>query len=267
MSLPPAALRDLHRAHALLENPGLTARLSHLLGAPIEGAVQRLPRRFRAGAIKASEVALGRAARVALGTLADRPGISTAPLPGRLLVATSGGVGGAFGLAGLSVELPVSTTLMLRDIGAIARSEGESPRAPATRLACLQVFALGGPVPTDDAAESGYYAARLALAKAVTEALQHVGANRVLDASGPALVRLLTQVAQRFGVQVTQKLAAQTLPLIGAAGGATVNTLFMQHFQQMARGHFIVRRLERSYGAEPVRAAYESLGAGMEVPQ
>lgn len=43
----------------------------------------------------------------------------------KALVATSGAVGGSFGLAALPIELPVSTIIMLRSIGDIARSEGE----------------------------------------------------------------------------------------------------------------------------------------------
>jgi len=49
--------------------------------------------------------------------------------------------------------------------------------------------------------------------------------------------------------------------VIGAAGGALINTLFIGHYQDMARGHFIVRRLEKIHGAEPVRLAYEDLKA------
>jgi hypothetical protein len=49
------------------------------------------------------------------------------------------------------------------------------------------------------------------------------------------------------------------VPVIGAIGAAAVNTIFMQHFQSMARAHFIVRRLERKYGKAFVRASYESL--------
>lgn len=33
--------------------------------------------------------------------------------------------------------------------------------------------------------------------------------------------------------------------------------MFIDHFQDMSRGHFTVRRLERIYGAQPVRAAYD----------
>ena len=57
-------------------------------------------------------------------------------------------------------------------------------------------------------------------------------------------------------LDVTEKIVAQSLPVVGAAGGALLNTLFIDHFQDMARGHFIVRRLERRYGKETIRLAY-----------
>ena len=74
-----------------------------------------------------------------------------------------------------------------------------------------------------------------------------------------ALVRLIALIASRFGIVVSQKTAAQLVPVLGAAGGAIINTLFIGHYQDMARGHFIVRRLEKEHGAEPVRLAYEKL--------
>jgi hypothetical protein len=81
---------------------------------------------------------------------------------------------------------------------------------------------------------------------------------------GPAIVQLLAAIASRFSVNVSQKLALQAVPVVGAVTGATLNTVFMRHFQRMARGHFVVRRLERRHGAETVRRAYESLAA--EIP-
>jgi hypothetical protein len=79
---------------------------------------------------------------------------------------------------------------------------------------------------------------------------------------------LIAQVAARFGVVVSKKVAAQAVPLLGAAGGGAINVLFMNHFQQVARGHFIVRRLERAYSPEFIRTEYERLpqkrgGAGV----
>ena len=73
------------------------------------------------------------------------------------------------------------------------------------------------------------------------------------------LVRFITLVASRFGVVLTQKFAAQALPLVGALGGASVNYVFIEHFQEMAQGHFTVRKLERAYGKDIVRAEYERL--------
>ena len=61
---------------------------------------------------------------------------------------------------------------------------------------------------------------------------------------------------------VTQKAMAQALPVLGAIGGGLVNTVFISHFQDMARGHFAVRRLERDYGEDAVREAYSALVVG-----
>ena len=58
-----------------------------------------------------------------------------------------------------------------------------------------------------------------------------------------------------------EKAVAQAIPLLGAAGGATINLLFMDHFQHMARGHFIVRRLERAYGKELIRETYQRMAS------
>jgi hypothetical protein len=45
------------------------------------------------------------------------------------------------------------------------------------------------------------------------------------------------------------------MPILGAAGGAVVNAAFIQHFQDIARGHSTVRGLERRCGREAVGRA------------
>jgi hypothetical protein len=172
----------------------------------------------------------------------------------------SGVVGGAFGLASLPVELPVSTTLILRSIADIARHEGEDLSEPDALLACLQVFALGGRDDVQaDYTESGYFATRGLFAKSVSEAARYIVGRSVTDEASPILLRFLSQIASRFGVVVSQKLAAQAVPVLGAAGGAAINLAFMIHFQRIAHGHFTIRRLERIYGREPIKAEYERL--------
>ena len=89
------------------------------------------------------------------------------------------------------------------------------------------------------------------------EAARFIAERGIIEEGGPLLVRFIAQVASRFGVVVTQKVAAQALPVVGALGGAAVNYAFIEHFQEVARGHFTVRRLERVYGKNFVRTEYE----------
>ena len=88
------------------------------------------------------------------------------------------------------------------------------------------------------------------LAKSVTEAARFVAERGFIEEGAPIVVRFISQVASRFGVVLTQKFAAQALPLVGALGGASVNYLFVEHFQETVQGHFTVRRLERAYGKD-----------------
>jgi hypothetical protein len=259
LAIPAEDLEDLRYAKDLLEYPSLAARVTSLLGTPIEKAFKRLPGRWSHIVSEVSQSVIGTALRVAAATLTDRgPGRSWDGAH-KVLVTVTGGVGGAFGLAALPVELPISTTIMLRSIGDIARSEGERIRVPEGMLACLEVFALGGRTRSDDAAEVGYFAVRAALARAVSEAAQYLAERGLAQEGAPVIVRFISQVASRFGIVVSEKVAAQAIPVLGGAGGAIINLLFIEHFQDMARGHFIVRRLERTYGAEVVRAEYERL--------
>jgi hypothetical protein len=175
----------------------------------------------------------------------------------------SGAAGGAFGLASLPVELPVSTMLILRSIADIARHEGEDLSEPDTLLACLQVFALGSREEgSGDFTESGYFATRGLFAKSVSEAARYLVGRAATDEASPVLVRFLAQIGARFGVVVSQKLAAQAVPVLGAAGGAAVNYAFLTHFQRIAHGHFTIRRLERIYGREAIHAEYEQIARG-----
>jgi hypothetical protein len=259
-TLSPQDLSDLKRAKDILENPGLAAKLSSMIGGPLEGGIKMLPKKWQTSVHEATEAALMKALDVAVRSLGEKRPVTSSDKLHRLGAATSGAIGGAFGVAAIGIELPVSTTLILRSIADIAAAEGEDPRHLETKLACLTVFALGsGKDKRDNAAESGYFAARAALATAVSEASKHLAQKGLAKGSAPALVRLVALIASRFGVVVSQKAAAQLIPVIGAAGGAIINTLFIGHYQDMARGHFIVRRLEKIHGADPVKKAYEKI--------
>jgi len=250
--MAPEDLAALQRAVESLEHPGLAARLANLAGKPIELLGHALPASALDAIAKATSRGLELALEVALRTMQWTP----APqFLHKVFAAASGAAGGAFGLVTLPIELPVSTVIMLRSIADIARSEGEDLSDPETALSCVQVFALGG----RDASDSGYFAVRGMLAKSVTEAARFIAERGAVKEGGPLLVRFIMQVASRFGVVVTQKVAAQAVPVVGALGGAAVNYAFIEHFQEVARGHFTVRRLERVYGKNLVRTEYERL--------
>lgn len=262
---------SLKQAHRLLENPGWVARAANLIGKPIEYGLDSLSDKTRAMIDQAVKKALHAALEVALKTMDhETPAVAAAAPKAsnwwhKAAVATSGAVGGAFGFTALAVELPISTTIMIRSIADVARSEGADLNDRQMQMECLQVLALGGPSKADDDADIGYFAVRQAMTAAVQEAAAHI-ATQGASANAPALIRLIMQIAERFGIVVTEKALVQAIPVIGAVSGAAINTAFIDHFQDMAKGHFTMLRLERIYGQELVQAAYDRLSAGQHNP-
>jgi len=246
----------LHRAVDLLETPTLAARITAAVGKPLQFAADSLPAGSSQAITTATRSALHKALLIALSSMARQRARASEPL--HMAVAVGAGlVGGAFGLPALAVELPLTTIVMLRSIAAIARSEGEDLDDHEARLSCMEVFALGAPTRSDDAAESAYFAMRSLLATATTEAAAHISRHGLATGTAPALVKFIANVGSRFGVVVSEKVMAQAVPVIGALGGAGMNALFIKHFQDVARGHFIVRRLERAHGRPAIQVAYD----------
>ena len=254
-SADQAALR---RAIGALETTTLASRITSLLGRQIAIVGQFVPERLRGSASHGANIALRAAMGAALRSLREgqRPASSRFH---RAALAASGAAGGALGFAALPFELPASTILMLRAIADVARAQGEDMGSPETALACLEVFALGGRTQADDHLESSYFAIRTLLARSMAEASRYMIDKGIADVAAPSLVTLVAKIAARFGVVLSQKFAAQAIPIIGAMGGAAVNMAFLQHFEQIAEAHFTVRRLERIYGEPFVRAEYERL--------
>jgi len=257
-TLTPEERADLARAKALLEHPGLAIRLANLLGAPIEKGFAMLPQGWTERVHVASRAAMAKGLDWSVRTLRDDGGAPARKMH-QLLVGASGFVGGAFGLASLPIELPASTLLMLRSIADIARSEGHDLRSIETRLACLEVFALGGTKRSDDAADESYWIVRGLLAKTISEAAAFIAEKGVVEESAPAIVRLLASLSSRFSLLISEEVAAKAVPVIGAASGAAINVMFMRHFQDMALGHFIVKRLEAKHGSDAVQRAYREI--------
>jgi hypothetical protein len=260
MPLTANDLAELARAREILEHPSLAIRITDVVGTPIEALVRRLPDGAQKAISDGTRKALGASLDVALRTL-DRQRARPSDWLHRGIVIATGAAGGFAGLPGLVIELPLSLTVMLRSIADHARAQGEDLSAVPNRLECLAVFAYGSRSASDDAADAGYFAVRAALARAVTQAAEFVAERGLGEAAAekgaPAIAQLIVRVAQRLGIAVTDKAAAQLVPVLGAAGGAAINALFISHYQDTAWAHFTVRRLERAHGADAVRRAYE----------
>ncbi|AWG22620.1 peptidase [Flavobacterium faecale] len=260
MTLTQSDHQELLEAKNLLENPGMAAKITNYIGRPIEMGLEKLPKDWTAKIGAITEKALMKASEAAIFTISNTPGTPSSNKWHKFGVAVTGGLGGFLGLPALAIELPISTTIMLRSIAEIARSQGESLDTTAAKIACLEVFALGGRTITDDGTESGYFVVRTLLARSIAESAEYIAAKGFTEEGLPILLRILTKVAERFSIQITEKAAAQAVPLVGAAGGAIINTIFIDHFQDMAKGHFIVRKLERKYGSEAIKKVYHNLG-------
>ena len=245
-----------------MEQIGWAMQGLNKMGNVIESRIQLLPQKQRDWIQQITYKVLHTVVKTNLISMSKKS--KTTPMNNlyKALVTSSGAIGGALGASAFAVDLTLATKLMMRSIMDIARSEGEDIQELDTQLACLQVLALGGKSKHDDNLDTGYYATRIALSSAVKNATSFAakqGMGTVLQGSNNAFLKLISAIASRFSIQVSEKFVAQAIPVIGAAGGASINLAFINHFQNMARAHFSIRRLERQYGEKLIREQYEAL--------
>lgn len=261
MSLSELDRQALIAAVRLLEGRSFAGHMAALAGKPVGLVSRTVPKPTSTIIAKATARALTSALDIALFSLRGGPLGRERFFRGRVvhsaLACASGAIGGAFGLTALTIELPVSTAIMLRAIAAIAQQEGEDLADPRTGLACLEVFALGAAAVKGGGPEGDYFAVRAQLAPSTLEVADLAVDKTAVHESAPVVVRFVSKIATRFGVVVSQKLMVQAVAAIGAFGGAAVNLAFIEHFQNLAQGHFAIRRLERLYGVDVVRAEYD----------
>jgi hypothetical protein len=259
-ALPPQHQKVLQRAFFLLERQNFAGRLAEYAGQPVDRLLHMMPKSASAGLNRAIEAAVVRSLNLAISSIELRSKHRPAVGLSSVLAGINGGISGFFGLAALPIELPLTTTLMLRSIADIARHHGEDLSRLEARLACLEVFALGAGG-TQKRMDIGYYASRALLSKLASQASAYLIERNAASASAPVVNSLISELASRFSVIVSERFAASALPILGAVGGATINMIFMHHFQRVAQAHFSLRRLERHYGQPLIRHHYERLSS------
>ncbi|WP_428374661.1 EcsC family protein [Lichenicoccus sp.] len=261
-ALSAASLGALEQAlHQVETGRGLLVRLADLMGGAV-GQATRLGMRGigLAPGLQAKLRGLGEAAVVrafnlaVLGLRHSAPLISTGDMvpPERgwrdhatqAAVAVSGAVGGFAGLSGLIPDIGFTTLTIMREIARIAREEGEDLSTAEGQRACLEVFALQAHEGTEEQSELGFFSARVVL-------------------RGRPVVMLLSEVSSHYGLALSRKVALQMMPVAGALCGASLNAAFLAHYRALARAHFTIRRLERTYGAMHVREAVDGIRANL----
>jgi hypothetical protein len=259
-ALSPLSAADqkfLAKAVHTLEHTTFAGRIADYAGKPINRLIGLAPRIAKARLDEIVQAAMLRCLDVAIGSFEDKPAQPDRAVSS-ILAGLTGGLGGAFGIVALPIELPLTTTIMLRAIADIARREGEDLSQVSARLACLEVFALSCG-PTKGRMDIGYYASRTMLARLMTEATNILIERGIAGAAAPAVNSLLAEIGSRFGIVVSDKIGVGAIPVLGAVGGATINIIFMDYFQRIAEGHFAIRRLERIYGCELVAKHYAAI--------
>lgn len=201
---------------------GVGVQLMTLLGGKAEALIDKLPTPMRDGLEDGTERALKLAMQAAEGSRRAVP--DQAEWVNTAVTTAMGAAGGFGGLPGAMVELPATVTMLLRAIQGVAAEHGFDPAAENVKFDCIRVFAASGPLSKDDGADLGFVSLRLTL-------------------TGGAMHKLIAMVAPKLAVVLGQKLAAQTVPVLGAVAGASVNYVFTRYYQQIAHVHFGLRRL------------------------
>jgi hypothetical protein len=131
-------------------------------------------------------------------------------------------------------------------------------------LQCLYVFTLGSKQSDkDNALESAYLVSRAAFANMIRESAKYIaqyGSREILQAiekeTALISIRFIAKVATFFELNVTEKLIAEAIPLVGALGGAAINAAFCDYFVDASRYHFGLLNLEKRYGSELIQRLY-----------
>ena len=229
---PGPQIAALARRHRRANSPFMT--LVNKIGGQIEDQVAKLPTAVRDRVEGLTEQAL----RQALGAATygrHAPDMCRRAAPA--LAALTGALGGAGGLATSLAELPVTVTVILHSILRAAEAEGFDTSLPEVRAEALRVLSSGGPLAEDDGVNTSFLGARLTV-------------------TGPALHKLLAKVVPGFAAVLGQKLAAQSVPLLGAVSGAALNAAFLTYYREAAHIRFGLLRLSLIHGVVPVRERF-----------
>lgn len=115
MKLSTHDLIVLHHAADVLENPSFSSRITKTVGGAVEKTIAILPAQVSLSLNDITRTALEKSLEGAIFTLNSR----RSSIPFNKTHKFFAGLSGAFGFTAITIELPISTTIMLRSIADI----------------------------------------------------------------------------------------------------------------------------------------------------
>jgi len=159
----------------------------------------------------------------------------------------------------LLTDVTSSMTLLSRHTCRIATAYGFSSKKPENLPHLVAAMA-----PQSETSDEGYLALKTAVLTSVRESGQFMSRTagmvldrKVLEREAPQMIRLITYVADRLGIVITQKELGILVPIAGAVLNSSLNVAFQSVGHQTAKDYFRRLLLEDRYGDELVAYAIQ----------
>src|SRR5215468_3021815 len=156
-------------------------------------------------------------------------------------------------------DVTSSMTLLSRHTCRIATAYGYSSKK-AENLPHL----MAAMAPQTESSDEGYLALKTAVVTSIRESGQFMARSasvvldrQLLEREAPQMIRLITYVADRLGIVITQKELGVLVPIAGAVLNSSINVAFQQVGHQTAKDYFRRVLLEDRYGEELVSYAIQ----------
>jgi hypothetical protein len=156
-------------------------------------------------------------------------------------------------------DVTSSMTLLSRHTCRIATAYGYSSNKPENLPHLMAAMA-----PQTESSDEGYLALKTAVMTSIRESGQFMARTtsmvldrQLLEREAPQMIRLITYVADRLGIVVTQKELGVLVPIAGAVLNSSINVAFQQVGHQTAKDYFRRVILEDRYGEELVGYAIQ----------
>jgi hypothetical protein len=156
-------------------------------------------------------------------------------------------------------DITTSMTLLSRHTCRLATAYGYSSRKLENLPHLMAAMA-----PQSEASDEGYLALKTAVVTSIRESGQFMARTasvvldrQLLEREAPQMIRLITYVADRLGVVMTQKELGVLVPIAGAVLNSSINVAFQQVGHNTAKDYFRRVILEDRYGEELVSYAVQ----------